>query len=275
MAELPELTILRKQMDEVLSGTTIAEVEVLQEKCLNISKDKFVSELEGSAIISVMRKGKWLIIELSGERYLLLNLGMGADLWYYRSIEDIAGKYQVRIGLDTGAGFTCRFWWFGYVKLLTAGELPLHKETQKLGPSPIEIDLSQFTAIARRIPRSSVKSLILDQSKLSGIGNAYSHDILWKARLHPNRRLGSLSNSELEALYGSIRAIITRAIELGGIEDDFYRNGGNHRNWDSFSFIGYKEGKPCPDCSTPIIKIKTGPTATYICPRCQCDVIGS
>ncbi|HWI52112.1 MAG TPA: DNA-formamidopyrimidine glycosylase family protein [Symbiobacteriaceae bacterium] len=269
MAELPELTILQQQMDQALAGRTITHVEMLQEKCLNVPVTQAIASLTGRRIAAVTRKGKWLQIHLDGELLLLLNLGMGADLWHYAPGAALPAKYQLRIGVDDGAGFTCRFWWFGYIRLLAAAELPAFKETAKLGPSPLEITPAELTAIARKTPRSTAKSLILDQEKLSGIGNAYAHDILWEARLHPQRKLGSLTEADLVRYHGAIVRVMNRAMELGGLEPDFYRGQGNIHDAGRLFLVGYKDGKPCPHCGTAITKIQTGATATFICPACQ------
>ncbi|HYF79467.1 MAG TPA: DNA-formamidopyrimidine glycosylase family protein [Symbiobacteriaceae bacterium] len=271
MAELPELTILQQQMNQALSDRMITEVELLQEKCLNVPVAEAVALLTGRRVSAVSRRGKWLYLQLDAELYLLLNLGMGADLWHYAPGAERPAKYQIRIGLDDGSGFTCRFWWFGYVRLLTAAELPSFKETAKLGPSPLEVSADEFAAIARRTPRSPVKSLIMDQEKLSGIGNAYAHDVLWEAGLHPQRKLGSLSDAELARYHRAIVTVMERAIALGGLETDFFRGQGNLQDAGRLFLIGYKEGKPCPRCGTAIVKIKTGSTAGFICPSCQVE----
>jgi formamidopyrimidine-DNA glycosylase len=268
VAELPELTILQRQMDEALSGRTITLLEVLQEKCLNVPADVAREALQGVQIQRVSRRGKWLYIHLDADRYLLLNLGMGADLWHYGPGDSLPAKYQLRIHLDDESGFTCRFWWFGYIRLLTEAELAVFPDTAKLGPSPLEVSVGEFAALARRYPRSNVKALILDQAKLSGIGNAYAHDLLWTARLHPQRKLSTLSEAELERYHRSIAQVMDRAIALGGLEADFYHRQGNMSNPDFF-LVGYREGKPCPACGSPISKIQTGATATFICPSCQ------
>jgi formamidopyrimidine-DNA glycosylase len=269
MAELPELAILAGQMHGALGGGTIRLIEARQEKCLNVPPALAHGLLPGRRVAGVTRRGKWLYIHLEPAYYLLINPGMGADIWYYAPGGELPEKYQFRLDLTSGAGFTCRFWWFGHIHLLAPDELARHKETAKLGPSPVEIDGREFAAIARRYPRSPVKSLLLDQEKLSGIGNAYAHDILWQAGLHPLRKLGSLDEEELNRYHQSIGVIVNRAIGLGGVEADFYRTGGNLNNWEEFMLIGYKAGKPCPVCGSPIECIKTGATKTYVCPGCQ------
>jgi formamidopyrimidine-DNA glycosylase len=269
MAELPEFTILEKQMNESLSGRTVKLVEALQEKNLNIPIDTFVRSVTGRRIEKVTRRGKWLFIHLDEDKFVLLNVGMGADLFHYSPGAELPVKYHLRMEFDDNSGFTCRFWWLGYIRFLTADELPGHKDTAKLGPSPMEITTEEFLAIAASYPKKNVKSLILDQDKLSGIGNAYAHDILWKAKLHPQRKLGTLSVEELKRYHKAIKDIVMRAIELTGLEPDFYGKGGNMKTFEQLFIMGYKEGKPCPECGTTIQKIKTGSTQTFICPKCQ------
>ncbi|MGQ9779960.1 MAG: Fpg/Nei family DNA glycosylase [Bacillota bacterium] len=269
MAELPELVILARQMHEALAGRTIVLVEANRPECLNVPPEVLRQVLPGRTIVAVTRRGKWLFLNLEPPGHLLLNLGMGADLWYYRPGEELPAKYQFRLELDDGAGFTCRFWWFGYIRFLKPEELPGHKETAGLGPSPLEIAPEEFAALVAGAPRATVKSFLLDQKKISGIGNAYAHDILWHAGLHPLRKLGTLTPAEIERLYFSMRYILERGIALGGVERDFYRTGGNMNDWASFMLIGYKADQPCPRCGTAITVIKTGATKSFLCPRCQ------
>lgn len=269
LAELPELTILQQQMHMALTGRVVQSVEIRQEKCLNTTVPEAIGLLTGRRITDVTRRGKWLLLHLDPAYFLLLNLGMGADLWHYPAGGAPNGKYQFRLELDDGSGLTCRFWWFGYIRLVAPADLPDFKEIAALGPSPLAISADEFTAIARRYPRSPVKALVLDQEKVSGIGNAYAHDILWEAGLHPQQKIGSLTDDQLHRLLAAMRTVLTRAIELGGLEPDFYNRGGNMGNAEAFFRVGYREGRPCPRCGTAVTKIKTGATSTFICPTCQ------
>jgi formamidopyrimidine-DNA glycosylase len=196
---------------------------------------------------------------------------MGADLWYYRKGAQRPAKHHLRIELENGNGLTCRFWWFGHVHLLTPQQLAKHRQTMRLGPSPMDVTPRQLVDVARQYPRGTAKSLIVDQEKLAGIGNAYAHDVLWKAGLHPQRKLATLSDEELTRYHGAIRYVMRRAIDKGGLEKDFHQRQGNLESVHELFLIGYKEGKPCPRCRTLIKKIRTGGTATFICPTCQRD----
>jgi formamidopyrimidine-DNA glycosylase len=117
--------------------------------------------------------------------------------------------------------------------------------------------------------RGSIKSFLLNQSALAGIGNAYVHDILWYAGLHPLRKIESLNEQNIKRLAKAIQQGLKPSIKKGGAfyEVDLYgqKGGFNMRHVK----IGYKEGKPCPSCKTKIKKIKTGSTSTFICPHCQ------
>jgi formamidopyrimidine-DNA glycosylase len=117
--------------------------------------------------------------------------------------------------------------------------------------------------------KTGIKSFLLDQKKIAGVGNVYIQDILFEAKLHPKRKISTLSGKEIENLYHAIRNVLNRAIQLGGLayEKDIYGRKGTltiHK-----FLVGYKAGQPCPICKTPIEKIKTGSTSSYICPRCQ------
>jgi formamidopyrimidine-DNA glycosylase len=251
-------------------GKTVADVEVLQPKNLNGPVVEFVEQVVGRRIASVEARGKWLFVALSDGLFLLINLGMGGDLLHYASSEDLPEKYKFRMGLSSGSGFTINFWWFGYIHLVDAEELTMHKMTGNLGLSPLDDDftLPYFRELLNG-RRAQVKSFLLNQRRVAGIGNVYIQDILFKARLHPKRTIDTLTEVEVEMLYQSMRDVLTQSVTMGGLayEKDFYGNKGGFSS-DQF-LVGYKTGQPCPTCSTPIEKIRTGSTASYVCPNCQ------
>ena len=156
---------------------------------------------------------------------LLMNLGMGADMVRFVPGDPLPPKYQFRLDLEDGSGFTIRFWWFGYVHLGADDEMHAHAMTRDLGPSPLdpEFTADDFRGLVRR-GRGMIKPFLLDQRHLSGIGNAYIHDILFRARIHPRRQIPGLSDAEIDALYASVRDVLGTAIVMGGAyyEKDFY-----------------------------------------------------
>ena len=270
MPELPEIAVLSDQMCGEVVGKTIVEVEVLQPKNLNCLVNEFVENVVGHLIVSVKARGKWLFLELSDDLFLLINLGMGGDLLHYASNDVLPETYTFKMGFSGGSGFTIKFWWFGYIHLVDRDGLKKHKMTGELSLSPLDNDftLPYFRELLHN-RRAQVKSFLLNQRRVAGIGNVYIQDILFKARLHPKRTVDTLTEVEVETLYQSMIDVLTLSVTMRGLqyERDFYGNKGGFSN-DQF-LVGYKTGQPCPSCSTPIEKIRTGSTASYICPKCQ------
>jgi len=231
---------------------------------------KFCQRIVGRMMKETSARGKWLFTKLNPSENLLLNLGMGGDLRYHKKRSTVPEKYQLRVGFADHTELTANFWWFGYIHLASDKDLPKHKMTCRLGISPVE---KEFTVkkLSSILPgrRGIIKSFLLDQKNIAGIGNVYIQDVLFKARLHPLRKIGTLSNSEIQALHQAILDILHESIKLGGLryERNLY---GRHGRYGAEHFlVGYKENKPCPACGTAIVKIRTGSTSSYICPKCQ------
>ena len=181
MAELPELMVLSRQMNDELKSKEIKSVDVIQEKCLNMEVNSFKDQITGKAIKKVYNKGKWIFFELTDNYHLLLNLGMGADILYYNLSENSPEEYKCRFNFTDNSGFTCKFWWFGHVDLVSDNQLSDHKPTKDIAISPLDPDftLDYFKKICKG--RAMIKNIILNQKKVGGIGNVYVHDILFKA----------------------------------------------------------------------------------------------
>lgn len=269
MAELPELLILARQMTDTIVGKTIRGFELRQPKCLNAPAQEY-RQLEGKKILGVEAKGKWLLMALEDDRLLLPNVGMGGDILYYQLPEQPpAEKYQCRIDLAGKAGLTIRFWWFGNLHLLGRSDLPLHP-AGRLGPSPFDPAftpeiLEALTGKTRR----NIKSLITDQRVISGIGNAYIHDILFLAGVHPLTPASRLTTDRVSKLHSAMREGLTRVLDKRGLayERDLFGKSGGFEAQDFL--VGYRQDQPCPVCGTPIQKIKAAGSASYVCPHCQ------
>jgi formamidopyrimidine-DNA glycosylase len=265
LAEIPELKIFVRQMNEHLTGKTVASVEVLQPKCLNVPVEVFTSALSGKKVGRTSHAGKWIKTEMLPGYHFLLNVQMGADL----RIEPPPKKHQVKFTFTDGSAFYCRYWWLGYAHLVKAGDY--HKDTAQLGPFATDPEATAefYDNLILNNPGSTIKSLLLDQKRVSGIGNAYAHDLLFEARIHPRRKCRSLSAEERTRIYPAVRHILSRAEEMGGMEKDLFGQGGEDKSFRQVVIIGYREGEPCPVCGTAIHRIKTGSTQGFICPTCQ------
>ena len=264
MPELPEIAVLARDMQKELVGRRISGIEVLQPKCLNLPEDLFVGAVRGARLLRVTAHGKWIQAELDNG-WLLFNLGMGGEI-LLTGRDHLPEKYRLILDLEDGACLAINFWWFGNVHHVR--DLADHKQVSSLGPDFMNLTLDDFRELLSG-RRGGIKSFLLNQKHVAGIGNVYGQDPLFKARIHPLRTINTLSDGELEALYHALRETLQESINLGGShwEQNLY---GEHGKWDSSYFlVAYREGEPCPTCKTTVEKIKTGSTSTHICPTCQ------
>lgn len=269
MPELPEITVIAGQMNKEIKGKRIVDVEAKQPKNLNMPIQKFVETAKGKIVNNVTSRGKWIFLKLDLHYYMLINLGMGAEILHFTSNKS-PRKYHFKLTLNDSTGFTIKFQWFGHIHLVPEKNLNKHKPTASLGilPNTKTFTLKNFQKLLTN-KNARIKNFLLDQKNIAGIGNVYVQDILFKAKLHPNRKISTLSETEIKELYTAIGEVLNRSIQLGGLvyEKDFYGVKGKLTINDFL--VGYKTGKPCPVCKTPIEKIRTGSTSSYICPRCQ------
>jgi formamidopyrimidine-DNA glycosylase len=270
MPELPEIAVVARQMSKEISGKRIAEAEIKQPKNLNMPVEEFARIVKGKTVSNVSSRGKWILIKLDKQYYMLINRGMNADVLFFTSEQKLPQKYQFKLTFADGTGFTIQFQWFGYIHLVAENSLSKHKLTAQLGISPLdrEFTLEGFRNLLGN-KKGRIKSFLVDQKNVAGIGNVYVQDILFKAKLHPNRKISTLSEKEITNLHKAILDVLNQSIKLGGLayEKDFYGRQGK-LTINKF-LVGYKTGKPCPNCKTPIQKIRTGSTSSYICPKCQ------
>jgi len=264
MPELPEIAVLARDMQKELAGRRISALEVLQPKCLNLPESDFLDAVQGARILEVTSHGKWIKAALDNG-WLLLNLGMGGEI-LLTDREHLPEKHRLILDLEDGAALAINFWWFGSVHFVEHVEE--HQQVSSLGPDFMGMTLDDFRGLLRG-KRGGIKSFLLDQKKVAGIGNVYVQDPLFRAGIHPLRTINTLSEDEIEALWQALRQILQQGIDLGGShwEQDLY---GENGRWDSsYLLVAYREGQPCPTCGTTVEKIKTGSTSSHVCPSCQ------
>jgi formamidopyrimidine-DNA glycosylase len=264
MPELPEVASRAREMNDELAGRIIKDIEVLQPKCLNVSKKWFTESLKGAKLKGTTYHGKWIFTETT-KGYLLINMGMGGELLLVDR-KNMPEKWRIAFDFKDGSTLAVNFWWFGYTHY--ASDLSKHKMSSKLGPNALDLKRGEFRELlAKR--KGAVKSFLLNQERIAGIGNAYVHDILFLAGLHPLRTIDTLSDDEVEALWRGIQKGLKPALRKRGAfyERDLHGKKGGFKFKDIL--VGYREGEPCPTCNDSIVKIKTGSTSSFICPKCQ------
>ena len=270
MAELPEITKLAEQMNDTLHGKTIQTITLLQEKCANIPSDEFQKRITGAKIEDVRNRGKWIITTLNNGENILLSLGMGADILFFDNEKKEAGKYQIKILFSDDSGYTARFWWFGKYLLVSDEELASDPNTKDIAIDPFDENFTfDYFSMLLKGKKTQIKAFLMNQKNISGIGNMYMHDILFKAHLHPKRKISDMSEDEIKLLYSTIIELMNFSREKGGFayESDFFGQKGGFGM--EYFLVGYKENQPCPVCGETIVSIKTGSTSTFICPACQ------
>lgn len=266
MPETPEITSRAAEMNKELTGKYITNFQALQPKCLNIPVEDFARSITGATIESVAHHGKWIMVK-TDKGWILINLGMGGEILLVTR-EALPAKHRLIFDFNDQTCLSINFWWFGYVHFCALDGLAVHPMIAKLGPNILDLSETEFTGLFK-MQKGKVKAFLLDQSKVAGIGNAYIHDILFLAHLHPLRVITSLSDAEIHSLYQAIQDGLRPSLSKGGAfyEMNLYGQKGGFQMEDII--IGYRENTPCPHCGTLIQKIKTGSTSSFICLQCQ------
>jgi formamidopyrimidine-DNA glycosylase len=269
MPEAPEITSRAREMDSALRGKVIQSLEIIQPKCLNLAPEEFSHYITGAEIESVTPRGKWIMVKTT-QGWILINMGMGGEILLVDR-NHLPVKHRLILDFSDSSCLSINFWWFGYVHFCAPEELAHHPMIVKLGPDVLSLEENEFTGLLRS-QKGKVKIFLLDQNKVAGIGNAYIHDILFLARIHPNRPIASLTDEEIHGLFQAIQDGLRPSLAKGGAfyELNLFGEKGGFLMEDII--IGYRENTPCPLCGTPIQKIKTGSTSSFICPHCQPEI---
>lgn len=281
MPELPEVETIRAQLAPRLVGRTITAVEISDPLLVDpLDPDEFVAAVQGRRVQQVARRGKYLLMTLDSGAVLALHLRMTGRL-HWRAGDVPAGEERfLRAVIRFDDGSTVTFGdarRFGRAWIIPAGTDQTAYWRGRLGVEPLS---SAFTArgLAQLMHgrRVAIKTALLNQALVAGLGNMYVDEALFAARVHPLRPAGGLSAREYRALHRAIRDRLTLAVEAGGASIDTYRDGlGQRGRMQGLLRVHLHEGDPCPRCGTIIVKTVVGQRGTYLCPRCQPDPTGA
>jgi formamidopyrimidine-DNA glycosylase len=273
--ELPEVETIRRQLAPRVAGRTVVEAEVIDPLwCAPRSPEEVEIDLRGERIESLGRRGKYLLLELEDERFLVMHLRMTGNLLWVSEQDDLPGRPHLRVRLTLDDGNRLLFVdqrRFGTGVVIDSPAALDAYLAERLGPEPLE---PQFTpaVLARetRGRRAPVKAFLLDQRRIAGVGNIYADEALFRARIHPLRPAGRLRREEVERLHAGIVEALEAGIARQGASIDNYRdaNGARGSMQDEF-LIHLREGKPCVRCGRPVVKMVAAGRGTYVCRRCQ------
>ncbi len=274
MPELPEVeTIIRDLRKNGLAGRRIRRAHIFWPRTLATSApEAFDRDIRNREILQIRRRGKFVVLDLSGPRTLLIHLRMSGRLDLEAADHPHAPYERARLDLDDGREL--RFFdprkfgrWYFYEK--ESGPL------LTLGPEPLDARFNEKLFSERLALRNRrLKALLLDQTFVAGLGNIYVDETLWEAGLHPEKLSGRLKPDEQKKLFAAIREVLQRGIRncgtsLGNSRFNYYSVGGRRgRNQDQLR-VFRRAGAPCLRCKTLIVRLVVAQRGTHICPACQ------
>ncbi len=285
MPELPEVETIVRDLAPKLAGVKIKSFKLLHRSLINVSPAVWGRRVVGQKIIKVWRRGKQIIFDLASGEHLVIHLKMTGQLILKSHHKLIVGGHPiVGVGQDLPNKFTRAIFTFsdggqlffndvrkfGWLRLHPASELTAKLARLGLEPLAGQLKGSQLAAIFKNKSKSQIKSALLDQTKIVGIGNIYADESLWLARIKPSRRVEAIKPKEWQALASAIQQVLKLSIKHRGTSFSDYRDAsGAKGNYLSKLKVYGRAGQPCPRCGRPIKKTKLGGRGTHYCENCQ------
>lgn len=265
MPELPEVETIKTELEQVLVGKRISGVTINNPKVVREpKKESFIKGLKGVTVKNVLRKAKLLIIELSNGKSLAIHLKMTGQLIYPGNGKVSRVSFRLSDGKQLDLNDRRLF-----AELRLVDDWRDLKFIKGLGPEPFEIDAEKFSEMLGK-KKTKIKPLLMDQTFISGVGNLYAAEALFRAKINPMRQAVSLSKAERGLLYRGITATLKEAIKYKGSSvDQYVQLSGKQGDYVRYHKVYGREGKPCLVCKTPIRRISLGGRGTYFCPKCQ------
>jgi len=287
MPELPEVETVRAGLERHVVGRTVADVQVLHPRVVRrdlAGPAGFAAAMAGRTVKRAERRGKYLWLALDDDEALLAHLGMSGQLLVGDPDRPLSPHVRARFTFTDG-GPDLRFTdqrTFGHLMLVpfahadadgpAADTRELPAPIAHIAPDPMEAAFDDGDFAARLTRRhTGVKRALLDQSLISGVGNIYADEALWRARLHWARPTETLKRGEVARLLGAVREVLSEALRAGGTSfDTLYVNVNGESGYFDRSLQAYgREGEPCSRCGTPIRREAFMNRSSYSCPHCQ------
>lgn len=272
MPELPEVETVRRGLAALVEGKIVTNVVVRYSKMVSPKAEIFAEELEGKKILNVRRRGKYLLIDFSGDYTMVSHLRMEGKYSVVDRHEEYGKHDHVIFELDDGKDLryndTRKF---GRMNLVPTGEELQVGGLKTIGPEPTPETLTlEYLTHQLRNRKRGMKSFLLDQSMIAGLGNIYADEVLWLSKIHPQQISNTLTDEEIEILRESIFEELQLAIEAKGTTVFSYLNADGHAgSFQNQLHVYHRQGLPCQRCGTPIERIKVAQRGAHFCPHCQ------
>jgi formamidopyrimidine-DNA glycosylase len=268
MPELPEVeTVVQELISAKIVGQTIASIEIFWPKTVHPAPEEFAKLLKNKQILGIKRRGKYIVLSLSGDLTLFIHLRMTGRFTF-------TPPHHARASLHFADGRTLY-----YNDPRKFGRWTLLRDTsameEKLGLEPLE---EAFTVEAlKKVVRTrsrQIKPLLLDQKLIAGLGNIYVDEALWYAKIHPQTVSSTLTDGEIKRLHGAIQHVLQKGLEtkgttLGNGKSNFYRVDGSRGSHQEVLYVFRRNRLPCPRCKTAIERIVVAQRSSHFCPACQ------
>lgn len=259
MPELPDVEVYRQYLNAKALHQPVEKVHVESPSILKETSPQSLGHaLKHKAFNSINRQGKYLFISISDEQWLVMHFGMTGDIKYFQKETETPDYSRLLIDFENGyhlAYISPRK--LGRISLTNSPEKWLH--THKLGPDAFELSEEAFIEQAEN-SRGAVKSWLMNQKIIAGIGNVYSDEILFQSGIHPKSSLKDLNSSKLEKLYKTMHKVLNKAISAHADPEQMPAN---------FLLPHRKKGGHCPACDTPLKTVKIAGRTAWYCPHCQ------
>lgn len=307
MPELPEVQTVVSELNSKLTGLTVKRVVVRAPKLVGVGPEtlspkrttqestvkEFVRILSGKKILSVTRRAKLLIFDIEGPWSLFVHLKMTGQFIFEDTAQrkKTGGKYRILNKksapfVELPCAYTHVIFYFtngsilyfndvrkfGYLKLVKDTEVGTMKELKEYGPEPLDkaFTFEIWKQAVKRRPRGKIKQVLMDNKIVVGIGNIYSDEILFHAKIQPLRTISSLAEKDLLAIYKHIGPVLRKGIQARGSSvGDFVRTDGTWGTMGKFHFVYGRKGNACKRCGALIVSIKFGGRTASFCPSCQ------
>ena len=275
MPELPEVETVRRGLDHLITGYRITEAHNLHPRALKPESIAPLDSLVGAKITGTNRRGKFLWLTLNRPYVLVAHLGMSGQFLIHQKdrpkATHIRAQFQLKKplrSLDLVFNDQRTFGWLSVEG--TTNNVPT--SAQHIAPDPFDPLFNKQVAINNYLKRNiKIKTALLNQEIMSGVGNIYADETLWRAKIHPETLTSELTPKKVASIIDFATEVMQEAINQGGTSfDDLYINVNGESGFFEQSLAAYgQEDEPCPRCGTPIKRITFGARSSHFCPRCQ------
>ena len=271
MPEIAEVETVRNTLKKRILNKKIKDVEIFYKPIIESDIDSFKKDLVGKSFIDIKRRGKWLIFETE-DRYLLSHLRMEGK-YFIKPKDEVKEKHE-HIIFSFDDDTTLRYHdtrKFGRMNLIKKEDLEKTECIKKQGLEPLDKNLTSDYLVAKfKNKKLPIKTVLLDQTIISGLGNIYVNEVLFYAKINPLKEAAKVTKEECELIVKGSKEIISEAIKMGGTTIKSYTSSlGVTGRFQQKLKVHKKEGEACVICNTPIVNIKIGGRSTYYCPHCQ------